>query len=150
QKEVYNQEEISGQLEPRLAERLRLIENEIDRMGFYEASGGYVLTGRTVHLHGVPGLAQEVIQASARIATRDYIGVREAQDPVGVGTIQFAYRNAKIQGKNLNPSVIVSNEQPVKQKKAKQPKPKEKEKVQPEPEEKATAKVTNFFKSFFE
>lgn len=150
QKEVYNQLEISDMIEARLEELLRLIEKEIERMGFYEVRGGYVLTGGTVKMPGVLELAQEVFQANARIAIPDYIGVREPQYTVGVGTIQFAYRNAKIQGKNLNPSVIVSNEQPVKQKKVKQPKPKEKEKVQPEPEEKATSKVTNFFKSFFE
>src|SRR5699024_11563659 len=103
-----------------------------------------------VKMRGVIELTQDGCQASARIAIADYMGVREGQYNVGVGRIQFAYRNAKIQGKNLNPSVIVSNEQPVKQKKVKQPKPKEKEKVQPEPEEKATSKVTNFFKSFFE
>lgn len=150
QKEVYNQLEISDMIEARLEELLRLIEKEIERMGFHDIRGGYVLTGGTAKMPGVLELAQEVFQANARIAIPDYIGVREPQYTVGVGTIQFAYRNAKIQGKNLNPSVIVNNEQPVKQKKVKQPKQKENEKPQPDSEEKTTSKVTNFFKAFFD
>src|SRR5699024_11555125 len=43
QKEVYNQLEISDMIEARLEELLRLIEKEIERMGFYEVRGGYVL-----------------------------------------------------------------------------------------------------------
>jgi len=150
QKEVYNQLEISDMIEARLEELLRLIEKEIERMGFHDVRGGYVLTGGTAKMPGVLELAQEVFEANARIAIPDYIGVREPQYTVGVGTIQFAYRNAKIQGKNLNPSVIVNNEQPVKQKKVKQPKQKEKEEPQADSGEKTTSKVTNFFKSFFE
>src|SRR5699024_5837927 len=150
QKEVYNQLEISDMIEARLEELLRLIEKEIERMGFHDVRGGYVLTGGTAKMTGVLELAQEVFEANASIAIPDYIGVREPQYTVGVGTIKFDYRNAKIQEKNLNPYVNVNNEQPVKQKKVKQPKQKEKEEPQADSGEKTTSKVTNFFKSFFE
>src|SRR5699024_11745312 len=75
QKDIYNQLEISDMIEARLEELLRLIEKEIERMGFYEVRGGYVLTGGTVKMPGVLELAQEVFQANARIAIPDYIGV---------------------------------------------------------------------------
>src|SRR5699024_9587616 len=125
----------------RLEELLRLIEKEIERMGFYEVRGGYVLTGGTVKMPGVLELAQDVFHANARIAIPDYIGVREPQYTVGVGTIQFAYRNARIQGKELYPSLIV-NEQANKGRNSSN--------QQTTEEEPKQSKVANFFKSFFE
>ena len=53
---------------------------------------------------GVLELAEDVFQANVRIAIPDYIGVREPQFTSGVGILQFAYRNAKIQGKDLLPA----------------------------------------------
>lgn len=143
QKEVYNQLQISDMIEARLEEIFQLAAKEINRLGFYELRGGFVLTGGTMKMPGVLELAQDVFHSNARIAIPDYIGVREPQYTVGVGTIQFAYRNAKIQGKDLQPSMIVSEHQPVKTRKVKKQK-------QVNDGESKQSKVTNFFKTFFE
>lgn len=63
-------------------------------------------------------LAQDLFYSHVRVAVPDYIGVVEAQFTSGVGILQFAYRNAKIQGKELYPAVAIDGEaeqQPVKQ-----------------------------------
>src|SRR5699024_6602655 len=145
QKEAYNQLQISDMIEARLEEIFQLIEKESNRLGFQDLRGGYVLTGGTMKMPGVLELAQEVFHSNARIAIPDYIGVREPQYTVGVGTIQFAYRNAKIQGKDLQPSMIVNEQQPAKPKKVKKTKQK-----QTNNEESKQSKVTNFFKTFVE
>ena len=142
QKQMYNQVQISDMIEARLEEIFQLADKEIRRMGFTDLRGGYVLTGGTMKMPGVLELAQEVFHSSARIAIPDYIGVREPQFTVGVGTIQFAYHNAKIQGKDLFPNPI--NHQQQVQKPKKQQQPKQKDEGQKE------SKVANFFKSFFE
>jgi len=144
QKELYNQLQISDMIEARLEEIFMLSIKELRRLGFNELRGGFVLTGGTMKMQGVLELAEDVFQANARIAIPDYIGVREPQFTVGVGTLQFAYRNAKIQGKDLEPAIIVSEPagKPKKVKKAQQ---------QPSSEEDAKqSKIANFFKSFFE
>jgi len=148
QKELYNQLQISDMIEARLEEIFMLSVKEFRRMGFNELRGGYVLTGGSMKMQGVLELAQVVFQANARIAIPDYIGVREPQFTVGVGTLQFAYRNAKIQGKDLAPAMIVS-ETPGKQKRVKKPK-QQQEQQQSNDEESKQSKVANFFKSFFE
>lgn len=141
--EVFNQLHISDMIEARLEEVFQLSLKEISRLGFDDLRGGYVLTGGTLKMPGVLELAQDVFNSNARIAIPDYIGVREPQYTVGVGTIQFAYRNAKIQGKELYPSMIVNTqEQPPRQRKAK--------KKQEKTDEPKQSKVTNFFKTFFE
>src|SRR5690625_4012269 len=140
QKEVYNQLQISDMIEARLEEIFQLAAKEINRLGFYELRGSFVLTGGTMKMPGVLELAQDVFHSNARIAIPDYIGVREPQYTVGVGTIQFAYRNAKIQGKELYPSLI--NQDVQRPKKQQQPKQKN--------EEQKESKVASFFKSFFE
>lgn len=141
-KKQYNQVEIADMIEARLEEIFELSNRELKRMGFDELRGGYVLTGGTMKMPGALDLAQAVFQANARIAIPDYIGVREPQYTVGIGTLQFAYRNAKIQGKELEPSVIV---QEAVHKPKKAVKRKEPENNQPK-----ESKVANFFKSFFE
>lgn len=141
-KKQFNQLEIADIIEARLEEIFELAIRELKRMGFEELRGGYVLTGGTMKMPGALELAQTVFQANARIAIPDYIGVREPQYTVGIGTLQFAYHNAKIQGKDLEPSVIVDDSY---QKPKKVAKRKETNKEQPK-----ESKVANFFKSFFE
>jgi len=141
QKEVYNQLQISDMIEARLEEIFDLSEKEIRRMGFHDLRGGYVLTGGTMKMPGVLELAQDVFHANARIAIPDYIGVREPQFTVGVGTIQFAYQNAKIQGKDLFPSLI-ANQQTTKSRNNMNQHRSEEEPKQ--------SKVASFFRSFFE
>ena len=84
-----------------------LLKEKLIRMGYQELPGGYVLTGGTMKMPGALELAQDVFQSNVRIAIPDYIGVREPQFTAGVGILQFAYYNAKIQGKELFPSVII-------------------------------------------
>lgn len=142
QKKVYNQVQISDMIEARLEEIYELAQKEISRMGYQDLRGGYVLTGGTMKMQGALDLAQHVFRSSARIAIPDYIGVREPQFTTGIGTLQFAYHNAKIQGKDLSPSLSMDNEdlQPqVKKKKANTNKG-----------EKKGSRVANLFKFFFE
>src|SRR5690625_763854 len=120
---------------------------EFRRMGFNELRGGYVLTGGSMKMQGVLELAQVVFQANARIAIPNYIGVREPQFTVGVGTLQFSYYNAKIQGKNLSSGLTV--DAPAQQS-APKPKRKVQQKSEPKSDEPKESKVANFFKSFFE
>lgn len=142
QKKVYNQLQISDMIEARLNEIYELAQKEINRMGYYDLRGGYVLTGGTMKMQGASELAQDVFLSSARIAIPDYIGVREPQFTTGIGTLQFAYRNAKIQGKDLSPSLIFDDQSPQpKEKKAKSDKNKDKKKE---------SRIANFFKFFFE
>src|SRR5690625_1138308 len=142
QKKTFNQLEISDMIEARLEEIFELSIRELRRMGYHELRGGYVLTGGTMKMPGALDLAQFVFQSNARIAIPDYIGVREPQYTVGIGTIQFAYRNAKVQGKELEQPVTIEKQATVqrnvnKQREAKVDEPKR-------------SKVTDFFKSFFE
>ncbi|WP_188454478.1 cell division protein FtsA [Virgibacillus oceani] len=144
--QTYNQLQIADMIEARLEEIYAFAEREIRRMGYHELPGGYVLTGGTMKMPGVLELAQDLFQSNVRMAIPDYIGVREPQFTAGVGILQFAYRNAKIQGKELLPSVIVNSYE--------QPKPK-RTKKQPQPEEHTEKKkkesgIANLFKYFFD
>lgn len=145
QKKEYNQVELSDMIEARLEEVFIFVQKEIMRMGYRDLRGGFVLTGGTMKMEGALELVQDVFQADARIAIPNYIGVREPQYTAAVGTILFADKNAKIQGKELEPSIVVqqqSNEQP-------KQKPK-KDRSEGEPKEKKESKVSNLFKYFFE
>ena len=64
--------------------------------------GGFVLTGGVANTIGILELAQDVFQNRVRIAIPDYIGVREPQYTTAVGLIKFAYKNAKIQGRQMS------------------------------------------------
>ena len=150
QKELYNQLQISDMIEARLEEIFMLSIKELRRNGFDDLRGGFVLTGGTMKMQGVLELAEDVFQSNARIAIPDYIGVREPQYTVAVGTLQFAYHNAKIQGKDLEPAMIVSEDNSKRSTKTKQPKQPKEPKPQPSNKESKQSKVTNFFKSFFE
>lgn len=74
-------------------------EKKIRRMGLLELPGGYVMTGGVVNMPGVTDLARDIFRTNVRTSIPTYIGVREPQFTVGLGTLQFAHRNAKIQGK---------------------------------------------------
>lgn len=146
---TFNQLEISDMIEARLEEIYELSIRELRRMGYTDLRGGYVLTGGTLKMPGALDLAQAVFQANARIAIPDYIGVREPQYTVGIGTIQFAHQNAKVQGKELEASITVE-QQPVQRKQQlKQPQVKQQQREEKSDEPKSS-KVANFFKSFFE
>ncbi|MBS2968885.1 cell division protein FtsA [Metabacillus sp. KIGAM252] len=149
QKQQFNQLEISDIIEARLEELFEMVQHELMRLGVRDLPGGFVLTGGTVSMPGVLELAQDMLQSSVRIASPDYIGVREPRYMTGVGLIQFAYKNAKIQGRRIGSNVsqevyaeqaaAVREEQP--QRNSSKPKPNE---------EKKQSKVKKFFGYFFE
>jgi len=143
--QTYNQLEISDMIEARMEEIFIYAAKEIQKMGYQELPGGFVLTGGTMAMPGVLELAQDMFQANVRIAIPDYIGVREPQFTAGVGTLQFAYYNAKIQGKQLFPSVreeMVEENSKRMKKETKQTEPKKKKKKE--------SGIANFFKYFFD
>ncbi|WP_163970743.1 cell division protein FtsA [Oceanobacillus halotolerans] len=143
-RQTYNQLQIADMIEARLEEIYAFAEREIRRMGYQGLPGGYVLTGGTMRMPGVLELAQDIFQSNVRIAIPDYIGVREPQFTAGVGILQFAYHNAKIQGKELFPSVVDVQE----------PKPKRNKKQSKNDETvnktKKESGIANFFRYFFD
>ncbi|MCM3441192.1 cell division protein FtsA [Metabacillus halosaccharovorans] len=147
QKRTFNQLELADIIEARLEEIYELILHELGRLGIQELPGGYVLTGGTVKMPGVLELGQAVLQNSVRIASPDYIGVREPQYMTGVGLIQFAYKNAKIQGRKIGSNVTVDA---VEVAASKEPQPQQRIKPQKQQEDKKVNKVKKFFGYFFE
>lgn len=144
-KQTYNQLQIADMIEARLEEIYAYAEREIRRTGHQQLPGGYVLTGGTMKMPGVLELAQDLFQSNVRMAIPDYIGVREPQFTAGVGILQFAYRNAKIQGKELFPSVIMNNSEP----KPKRAKKTTKSDETDNPKKKESG-IANLFKYFFD
>ncbi|WP_173916558.1 cell division protein FtsA [Halobacillus sp. Marseille-Q1614] len=146
--QTFNQLQISDMIEARLEEIFVFAAKELQRMGVRELPGGFVLTGGAMNMPGVLELAQDIFHSNVRIAIPDYIGVREPQFTSGVGILQFAYRNAKIQGKELFPSVKYQTEQPA------QPKQKRVNKQKNETESKSKEKkesgFSNLLKYFFD
>ncbi|GAA0613025.1 cell division protein FtsA [Virgibacillus siamensis] len=143
--QMYNQLQIADMIEARVEEIYAYAEREIRRMGYQQLPGGYVLTGGAAKMPGVLELAQDCFQSNVRLAIPDYIGVREPQFTAGVGILQFAYRNAKIQGKELFPSVLV-NQQETKPKRTK----KNSNNEEPKNKEKKESGLANIFKYFFD
>lgn len=144
-KEIYNQLQISDMIEARMEEIFAFAEREIRKMGYHELPGGYVLTGGTMTMPGVAELASDLFSSNVRTAIPDYIGVREPQFTAGVGILQFAYHNAKIQGKDLFPSVIVNNHEQKPKRTKKQSKSNE-----PKQDKKKESGIANLFKYFFD
>ena len=142
--EQYTQYEIAHIIEPRVAEMVELIDSEVQRLGYRDLPSGFVLTGGTVMLPGVLELAKDMLNTNVRIALPDYIGVREPKYTTGVGLIQFAYRNVKIQGKQVAASVSSYDHEEKSQKK------KEKSPSKAKDTQVTKSKVKNWFKVFFE
>jgi cell division protein FtsA len=147
-KQQFNQLEIADIIEARIEEIFQLVKNELKKMGVRDLPGGFVLTGGTVNLPGILELAQTVLASNVRIARPDYIGVREPQYMTGVGLIQFAYKNAKIQGRRIGSNVqmekiphTIPSEHVQTQRQAQKPKQKSEPKV---------SRVKKFFGYFFE
>jgi cell division protein FtsA len=143
--EEFSQFELAHIIEPRVEEMFELIFRELTRLGYRDFPSGYVLTGGTVMMPGVLELASELLQANVRVAVPDYLGVREPQYTTGVGLIQFAYKNAKVQGKEVAASVMETEtyDEPKRERNEAQAAPK-KEKT------KSKGKMKNWFKVFFE
>lgn len=146
QKRTFNQLEIADIIEARLEEMYELILHEIRRLGVGELPGGFVLTGGTVRMPGVLELGQVILQNSVRIASPDYIGVREPQYMTGVGLIQFAHKNAKIQGRKIGSNVAVNSMEVAATNEPQQ----QRTKPQQQQQDKKVNKVKKFFGYFFE
>ncbi|MUV36216.1 Cell division protein FtsA [Lentibacillus sp. JNUCC-1] len=142
-RETHHQLEIADMIEARLEEIYVFAAQEIQRMGYRHLPGGFVLTGGTMKMAGVQSLAEDVLQTNVRIAIPDYIGVREPQYTAGVGILQFAYHNAKIQGKELSEAVAMpaAENQQTKQSKRKRTKQADK----PKTKEKSFANLFKYF-----
>jgi cell division protein FtsA len=146
QHQQFNQLEVADIIEARMEEIFELVQNELKRLGIRDLPGGFVLTGGVANMQGVLDLSQVIFQNRVRIAIPDYIGVREPQYTTAVGLIKYAYKNARLQGREIEPNVVASH---VKEKRVvKQPQPKSKSEKQPE--EKMTSKVKKFLGYFFE
>ncbi|KIL41797.1 cell division protein FtsA [Gordoniibacillus kamchatkensis] len=86
----FSQIDLANIIEPRVQEIFQLIRAEVQRLGYGELPGGYVLTGGTVSMPGMLAVAQQELETSVRIAVPDFIGVRDPSFTSGVGIIQFA------------------------------------------------------------
>lgn len=99
---------------------------------------------------GVLEIAQDVLQSNVRIASPDYIGVREPQYMTGVGLIQFAFKNAKIQGRSISSNAVPDKAEMTAQREP-QPQQNQQQRAKAkEKEEKKESKVKKFFGYFFE
>ncbi len=145
-RESYNQLQIADIIEARLEEIYAYVVRELQLMGYNDLPGGYVLTGGTMKMPGVLELAQDIFQANVRIAISDYIGVREPQYTAGVGILQFAYKNAKIQGKELFPAVVLTHQEGNKKKIRKKSRKLETCRKR----KRKSLELLTFFKNFFE
>jgi cell division protein FtsA len=146
QHQQFNQLELSDIIEARAEEIFELVQKELKSMGINDLPGGFVLTGGVANTPGILELAQAVFQNRVRIAIPDYIGVREPQYTTAVGLIKFAYKNAKVQGKQMGTNAVSHEPKEKRPTKTTQVKSKP-EKPQ---EEKVSSKVKKFFGLFFE
>jgi len=146
QQQQFNQLELADIIEARMEEIFELIQNELRKMNVRDLPGGFVLTGGMANMQGVLELAQDMFQSRVRLAVPDYIGVREPQFTTAVGLIKFAYKNAKLQGRQVEATIA---EQEYKENRVqKQPHPKTK--PEKKPEEKGPSRVKKFLGYFFE
>jgi cell division protein FtsA len=88
----FSQVDLASIIEPRVQEIFHLIRQEVNRLGYGQAAGGYVLTGGTVSMPGMLTIAQVELENSVRIAVPDFIGVRDPAFTSGVGVIKYASR----------------------------------------------------------
>ncbi|WJH33089.1 cell division protein FtsA [Paenibacillus aurantius] len=91
----FSQVDLANIVEPRVQEIFQLIRGEAYRLGYGDVPGGYVLTGGTVTMPGMLPIAQAELAASVRIATPDFIGVRDPSYTSGVGIIQHVTKSIR-------------------------------------------------------
>ncbi|AEI42593.1 cell division protein FtsA [Paenibacillus mucilaginosus] len=101
----FSQVDLANIIEPRVQEIFHLIRLEVQRLGFGDLPGGYVLTGGTVAMPGMLAVAQMELATSVRIAVPDYIGVRDSSFTSGVGIIQYASRYLRSSKQTQNSGV---------------------------------------------
>ncbi|MCL1630941.1 cell division protein FtsA [Sporolactobacillus sp. CPB3-1] len=146
-KQTVNQVDLAEIIQARMEEMFEIIRDELQRIGIYDFPGGFVLTGGVTAMPGVADLAFDHLASSVRIASPDYIGVREPKYTACIGLIQFAYHNVKIQGKEIAAAIAPEHEHyEAVQKQQKQ----KKTKKAPNVREGVTTKVKNWFNLFFD
>lgn len=94
----FSQVDLAHIIEPRVQEVFHLIRVEVDRLGYGDVAGGYVLTGGSVSMPGMLTVAQAVLENSVRIAVPDFIGVRDPAFTSGVGIIKYASKFSTARG----------------------------------------------------
>ncbi|MFD2612813.1 cell division protein FtsA [Paenibacillus gansuensis] len=104
----FSQVDLSNIIEPRVQEIFQLIREEVNRLGYADLAGGYVLTGGTVSMPGMLTIAQEELATSVRIAVPDFIGVRDPAFTSGVGIIHFVTKFMKNRGTAIAPKKAAS------------------------------------------
>lgn len=106
----FSQVDLASIIEPRVEEIFQLIRAEVHRLGYVTAPGGYVLTGGTVNLPGILAVAKRELDTSVRIASPEFIGVRDPSYTSGVGIINYVAKTAKVRpaGNNRKAAVKAS------------------------------------------
>lgn len=148
EKKEFDQVLITEIIEARLAEIFDFVRKEIRRMGFARITWWvcddrwrreYAWCNGSCQRH-FPDKCQNIL-----IPT--YIGVREPQFTVGLGTLQFAHRNAKIQGKVFQEGIGNLNQAEPVPSIEKREKPRREQKNKPKKEEKEPIlkKLQNYF-----
>ncbi|KEO83173.1 cell division protein FtsA [Tumebacillus flagellatus] len=89
----FNQVDLSNIVEPRMQEIFQMVRQEVERMGFKDMPGGYVLTGGVASMPSVDKLAEFELDANVRVAIPDYLGVKDTSFVNGVGIIKYVGRN---------------------------------------------------------
>ncbi|GAB2542909.1 cell division protein FtsA [Gracilibacillus alcaliphilus] len=150
QKQTFSQPELAEIIEARFEEILIHSAQEIQKMGYNEIPGGLVLTGGAMSMSGAVELAQDIFQSNVRIAIPDYIGVREPLYTAGIGILKFAYKNAKIQGKEFVNAVTIDGESPQSERTKESTKQPKRSTSKDQSNTKKEPKLANFFKYFFD
>lgn len=88
----FNQFELANIIEPRMQEILMMVRQQVEKMGYRELAGGYVLTGGVASMPGVSKLAEFELDAPVRTAVPEYLGVKDASFVNGVGMINYVAR----------------------------------------------------------
>jgi len=89
----FNQVDLANIIEPRMQEIFQLVRLEVEKMGYRELAGGYVLTGGVVSMMATDKVAEFELGAAVRIAIPDYLGVKDSSFINGVGIIKYVARN---------------------------------------------------------
>ncbi|GMX66887.1 cell division protein FtsA [Paenibacillus elgii] len=105
----FSQVDLANIIEPRVQEIFHLILLEVQRLGFTDLPGGYVLSGGTVSLPGVLNIAQVELASSVRIAVPEFIGVRDPAFTSGVGIIQYASKYLRHSKQNSGVKKLVTS-----------------------------------------
>jgi cell division protein FtsA len=94
----FSQADLASIIEPRLQEIFEMIKAEVKRMRPGDLPGGYVLTGGAVSMPALLQLAQSTFDTSVRIATPEFIGVREPSYVSGVSIITYVAKYLRVRG----------------------------------------------------